>query len=171
MLDVLQVLETEILEIEIELVPDLLVDRFGNADASRVREGLEARGDVHAVAIDPVVLDDHVPEVDADPGLDAFLGAPPRVLRCLLLLDAAGAAHGVHHAVELTQDRVAGRVDHPTLELLDEELHLPVKLLDLIDGRVLVGPHHPTEAADVRHHDGRELATAPGLPLSPGARR
>src|SRR3989442_225935 len=57
MLDVLQLLEAEILQPEVELVPDLLKDRFGNADASRVRQRLAARGDRHSVAIDPVVLD------------------------------------------------------------------------------------------------------------------
>ena len=52
---------------------DLLVDGLGHTDASGGSDRLQSRCDVHAIAIDAVVLHDHVAKMDADPGLDPFV--------------------------------------------------------------------------------------------------
>src|SRR5262249_48904584 len=52
---------------------DLLVDALGHTDASGGSDRLQWRCDVHAIAIDAVVLHDHVAKMDADPGLDPFV--------------------------------------------------------------------------------------------------
>jgi hypothetical protein len=66
------------LEREVELRLDLIVDVARDADTARLGEALEARRDVDAVAVDVVVLDDHVAEVDADAEPDTLLGRPVR---------------------------------------------------------------------------------------------
>ena len=68
--DVLDRLLAEIREGELEPGADLLAHRRGDADAAGLGQGLEARGDVDAVAEDVVALDDHVAEIDADAELD-----------------------------------------------------------------------------------------------------
>jgi hypothetical protein len=56
-----------------DLVVHLLVHGLRHQDVSRLREPLQARGDVHAVAVDLVLLDDHVAHVHADARLDPAL--------------------------------------------------------------------------------------------------
>src|SRR6516162_10269134 len=46
--------------VEIELVPNLVVDRLRNAYRARLRERLEPGGDVDPVAEDIVAVDDHI---------------------------------------------------------------------------------------------------------------
>src|SRR5687768_9281839 len=56
--DVLDAMLSHILEPNGDLVSHLLVRRRRQADASRLREGLEARRDVDAIAVEVAVLDD-----------------------------------------------------------------------------------------------------------------
>ena len=56
--------------IEIELVPDLLVNGMGDANGARLGESLEAGSDVDAIAKDVVAIDDHVAKIDTDPELE-----------------------------------------------------------------------------------------------------
>ena len=56
--------------IEIELVPDLLVNGMGDANRAGLGESLEAGGDVDAIAEDVAAIDDHVAEIDTDPELE-----------------------------------------------------------------------------------------------------
>ena len=56
--------------IEIELIPDLLVNAMGDANGARLGERLKAGGDVDAIAEDVVAVDDDVAEIDTDPQLE-----------------------------------------------------------------------------------------------------
>jgi hypothetical protein len=67
---VLDALLAEILEFHAEPVAGLIADRARDADAAGLGELLQARGHVHAVAEDVVVLADHVAQVDADAEAD-----------------------------------------------------------------------------------------------------
>ena len=78
--DVLQRLLAHILEGEVEPVADMVADRRRNRDAAGLGDAFDARRDVDAVAIDVVVLDDDVAEIDADAELDAAILAARR--RC-----------------------------------------------------------------------------------------
>src|ERR1700677_894445 len=50
--DVLNALIAEVFEVERKLIPDVFLDRSRDADATRVRETLQPRGDIDAIAID-----------------------------------------------------------------------------------------------------------------------
>ena len=52
--------------VDVEPVADLIAHRRRDADAAGVRHRFQPRRDVHAVAKNVVVLDDHVAEIDAD---------------------------------------------------------------------------------------------------------
>src|SRR6185312_3279241 len=78
--DVLDGLLAEVGEGDVlEPAGELVANRAGDADAARLGERLEARGDVDAVAEDVAILVDHVAEVDSDaelhpaPRRDAFV--------------------------------------------------------------------------------------------------
>src|SRR5690348_4725117 len=58
--DVLQRLLAQILEGDVEPAVDLIVHGGGDAYAADLSELLDARGDVHAIAIDVAVLEDDV---------------------------------------------------------------------------------------------------------------
>src|ERR1700732_3754306 len=67
--DVLDAMAAERTVIEIELVPDLVVDGVRNANCARPGERLETGGDVDAIAENIVAVDDDISEIDADPQL------------------------------------------------------------------------------------------------------
>jgi len=85
---------------------------FGQTDSARLRQGLQPRGDIHAVAENIVVLDNDVAEIDADAKLD------PLIQRCIghgmvhRALPSQGAFDGVHHAGKFNQQAVAHQLDH-----------------------------------------------------------
>ena len=108
--DVLDVLLAQILEGDVEPVADLVAHRRRDADAARLGQRLEPRGDIDAVAEDVAVLDDHVAEIDADAELDASAPAARRRLRRAIRCWISTAhVHGVGDALELDQHAVAGR--------------------------------------------------------------
>jgi hypothetical protein len=55
--------------IELELIPDLLVNGMGDANGARLGESLEACSDVNAIAKDVAAIDNHVAKIDTDPEL------------------------------------------------------------------------------------------------------
>ena len=55
-----------VLEADVDAIADAFVDDRGDADAAGLGQRLQPRGDVDAVAVDVVALDDHVAEIDAD---------------------------------------------------------------------------------------------------------
>src|SRR5262249_14510097 len=155
-------LHPEVLEHEIELSVDLLVDGLRDADAAGRGDGLQSRRDIHAVAVDAVILDDHVPQVHADPGLDPLGWFPAGVAGRLRILNRLRTAHGVDHAVELPEDGVTRSVDDTSLMGFDDTLCAVMEFADERRGPFFVPPHHAAEARDVDHEDGRELTTRCG---------
>ena len=145
----------------VDPVADAFIDDGGDADAARLGERLEARGDVDAVAIDVVAFDDHVAQIDADAQNDPRL---VRVLRLLIWCRAARAlhheraVHGIDHAAELRDGAVADQLDDAAVMGGDGgiEHRQPVQL-EGGQGALLVGPHQPRIADHVGREDGREL--------------
>lgn len=66
LIDILEVLFPHVLEDGLDLAPRMAAYVFGDEDAARLGHLFEARGDVHAIAVDVVTLDDDVAEIDAD---------------------------------------------------------------------------------------------------------
>ena len=70
--DVLQPLLAEVAKADVELVHGVVEGRAGDTDPAGLGNGLQPRGDVDAVAVKVVALDDDVAEIDADAELDAL---------------------------------------------------------------------------------------------------
>jgi hypothetical protein len=101
--NVLDLLLAEILKGKGQAVAHVVVNRIGDEYSAGLGQGLQPRCDIHPVAENVVLLNDHVAEVDADAEPD------PLLLRHLGLalghatLDLHSAAHGVDNAHELSQ--------------------------------------------------------------------
>ena len=154
------------LEAKGDLVLDLVVDIARDADAAGLGQLLQSRGNVHAVAIDVVVLDDDVADVDADPEHDA----PVVGLIGLALGDARPGSRGafdrVDHASELDQRTIAGELDDAAVMLGDLRLdEVLAQRFQACVRALLVGRHEPAIADDVRSQDRGQPALHRSRPI------
>jgi len=76
---------------------------IGDEHPAGVGQGLDAGGDIDAVAIEVVALDDHVPEIDADAQFDAAVGRDVGVPLGHRLLHLNRAAHRIDDAGKFHQ--------------------------------------------------------------------
>ena len=90
--------------------------RAGDANTAWLRHRLQTRGDVDAVAIDVVALDDDVAEIDADakPDLPRFGGALIAIGHPAL--DHGSTLDGIDDAGELDERTVAHELDDAAME-------------------------------------------------------
>ncbi len=117
--DVLDLLVAAELISDGELPLDLIVGRAGDDDAAGLGQPLQPVGDIDAVAMDVVALDNDVAEVDADAELDPLVRRHAGVSLCLGLLDLDRATQGVDHAGKLDQQAVAHGLDQASAVLVD----------------------------------------------------
>src|SRR5689334_16596334 len=105
--DVLDLLLTHILKAEIDFVAHLVAHNLADANSARFGQGFQARGDIDAVAIKVVRVDDDVAQIDADAELD-----PPRLRNTGIVpshfaLQFDRAAHCIDDAGELGEQAIA----------------------------------------------------------------
>ena len=113
--DILEFSLAKVADHEIETALDLSVSVLRQADRSGLRDSLETRGDIDAVAHQvSVALFDHVAEMNADPELDAALGRQAGVALHESMLQLDRAAYGVDHAAKFDDEAVARALDHPS---------------------------------------------------------
>ena len=112
----------KILELKVELRLDVLVDRRGQADAAGIGQRFKAGGNIDAVAINVVTLDDHVAEVDADPKLDALGLWLRRAAHYHFPLNSRSAGYGVHDTIKFHQRSIAHQLDDAAAMLGDQRL-------------------------------------------------
>ena len=111
--DVLEGLRSHIITGNLDLAPNLPIGVVRQADASRLGNALKPRGDIDAVAEDVVIINDDVPDVNADPKFDPLVLRYRRILLGHTALDFNGTAYRIHGARKLDQHAVAGGLDDP----------------------------------------------------------
>ena len=111
--DVLQLPFAYILESDIELAPNLPVRVIRDANATGLRQSLQTRCHIHAIAENVTSIDDDVADIDAHAELDALLIWHPGIALGHPALDINSAAHCVHYAAKLGQHPVSGVLDDP----------------------------------------------------------
>jgi hypothetical protein len=99
--------------IEIELVPDLVVDGVRDANRAGLREPLEPHCDVDAISKDAVAVDNNVTEIDADPQFEAALWGHQVIDRTRGPLHLDGAVERVDDTQKIREQAVARRADDP----------------------------------------------------------
>ena len=166
--EILDALLAKILERHAEPVPGLIADRARDADAAGLGELLQARGHVHAIAEDVVVLADHVAEVDADAKADLAPRRHVAVAPRHAPLDLDRTRHGIRDARELDQHAIAGGLDQPPLVLGDRRVdQLETMGLETRERARLIGFHQAAVSDHVGREDGREPAFDCGLVHEP----
>ena len=152
-------MRAEILERDTDLALDLLMGRGREVDAAGLRQRLEPRSDVDAVAVDIGVVDHDVAEVYADAIVEPFVGGQAGIARGHTLLDLDRAPHGVDHARELGQHAVARRLDEAASVLGDFRAdHFTIVRLEGGQRPFLVGAHQPRIAGNVGRQDRGQSA-------------
>src|SRR4029077_2417079 len=151
--DVLQLLVAKVLTRKTDLCANLLVDLAGNADTARLRDSLQPRGDVDAIAEDSIIIVDHVTEVDADTKLHTPLGLDRGIAFDHLPLNGDRALDRVQHAGELGQDAVSGGIDDTSAELADHRQYHRLMALEVAHRARFVGAHQGAVAGDVCGQD------------------
>jgi hypothetical protein len=99
--------------IEIELIPDLLVNSVGDANGAGAGESLEAGGDVDAVTEDVSAINDHVAEIDTDSEFETPVGRDGVVDGASRSLDLDGAVERVDNTRKIRKKAVPRRADDP----------------------------------------------------------
>src|SRR5216684_1084515 len=94
--DVLELPFAFILEGDIELAPNLPVRVIGDANATGLRQSLQTRCHIHAIAENVTSIDDDVADINANPELDALLIWYLGIALGHPALDIKSAAHCVH---------------------------------------------------------------------------
>ena len=135
-----------------------LVHRARHADAARLRQGLEARGGVHAIPEQIAALHHDVAGVHADAKLQSAIRGIARARLCQPLLRLDRALHGIHRARELGQHAIAGGVDDAAAVLGDDAVHDLPPLGQEAERADLIQSHQPSVARHVRRQYGGELA-------------
>src|SRR5215831_16536629 len=106
--DILDGLLPHVLEPEAELVAYLIMHDARHHDPAGIRQRLEPRGHVDAVAKNVVAIDDDVTDIYTDAEPDATLGRHVGVTLGHATLDVDAAANRIDDADELHQQSVRG---------------------------------------------------------------
>jgi hypothetical protein len=157
-----EVAERELAEIDdsdTKAAAHLLDSGAGQDDSTGLGVGLEARSHVHAVAVDVVVLDDDVGDVDCHPEQDAPLNGLLGGDGGHRLLEVVRALGGIARAVKDRDETVASVLDNaasvrvnPRLQRLCTESHQPGV------GVLLVSLHQPAVADPIGDQDRSKAA-------------
>lgn len=100
---------------EVELVLGLLVHIGGNANSSRLRQPLQAIGNIDPVPLNVIAFDNHIPKVDGHAKFKSTIGLPVRIAFNLNVLHVCGAANGIDDTMEFHQQTVAHELDQATV--------------------------------------------------------
>jgi len=133
--------------------------RVGDEHPAGIGERFDPGGDVDAVAVEVIALDDDIAEIDADAQLDAAVRADAGVAFGHRLLHRDGAAHRVDDAGKFHQQAVAGGLDDATAvfgNLRIEEL--AAQRFEAFVSALLIGAHQPRIAGDIGGKDRGEAA-------------
>ena len=111
--NILEGLRPHIIADNLNFATDLPVGVIGHANPARFADALKAGGNVDTIPEDIVVVDDDVPDVDADPQFDPLILRHRRILLGHFTLDFNGTAHRIHGTGKFDQHTVARGLDDP----------------------------------------------------------
>src|SRR5688572_23296210 len=89
-----------------QFVLDLLIDRIGNDDSAWLCQGLQACGDIDAVAIEQAIFFHHVAEVDSDAQSQALIWWKWLILPLDCSLYCLSTMHRIHRTGEMRHQTV-----------------------------------------------------------------
>ena len=144
---------------EFKFVFDLFESASRYTDAPGRCQGFQTGRHIHPVTINPLAVDDHIAEIDADAKQHAPLLGQGVIAHFQVGLDLEGTLHRLDHTVEFGQQIVTGRVDHPPAMMMDQAGHRFFVSCQRADGRGLVQTHQAAVARHVGAENSREFAS------------
>ena len=149
------VLVAEIIPANRQFALDLLVDAAGNAHSTGLRESLQPRRDIDAIAHQVVALDHHVADVDSDAELHPAVVGERGCQSSMLCWIFKRGAHCLHGAGEFRNDAVAGAAEDPAFVRADDRGDPLATVLKRPIGSLLIGAHHAGIARAIGGEDCR----------------
>ena len=149
--NILEGLRPHIITGNLDLAPDLPPGVIGHADAARFGDAFKAGGNVDTIPEDIVVVDDDVPDMDADPEFDPFVLRQGGVLLGHAALDFNGTAYRIHRTGKLDEHSVARSLDDPAA--MGGDCGIDEGLSDRLEPgqrAFLVGTHEAAVPGDIR---------------------
>ena len=138
-----------------QLADHLVESGGGDHDAAGLGQAFQPGGDVDAVAVEIVAVDQHVAQVDADAKADALVLGSAGLPLHHAALDVDGAGDRLDHARELDQGAVAHELDQPAAMVGQQRVdQLGAMRLQAGQGRGLGRLHQPAVADHVGRQDG-----------------
>lgn len=102
---------------------------FTGASTAWIGHFLEPGGDINAVTVDVLPLDDHIPEIDADAEQNVPIVSIAGICGCQSLLHLDLAGDGIDRTCELHQYAIAHELDDAAMMFGDRRLHNARKTL------------------------------------------
>jgi hypothetical protein len=143
--------------IEIELVPDVLVDGVRNANGAGLGERLEPGGDVDAVTKNVVAVYDHIAQIDADPQLETAFRRDRVVDRAQRPLHLERAVQCIDDTGEIRQQAVARRADDSPAMRCDQRVDSVAQLTESSMRARLILAHEAAETDHIGMQNGGEF--------------
>src|SRR3984893_8784418 len=157
--DFLDLLLASVLKDEVELVAHLVAHDPADADPAGLGQRLQPCGDIDPVAINVVLLDDDIAEIDADAEFDAPHLVNLDIAQRHLALQLDCTTHRIDDARDLGPQSITGRFDNAAAMLGD--LGVRYFAAQRRQDRVrafLVLAHQPRIARDIGRQDRRQPA-------------
>ncbi len=141
-IDILDTYVAAVLETNVDPIADALVDDRGDADPTGLGEGFQSRGDVDTLAVDIVVFNDDIAEIDADSEHDGRLARGCTWQRGARALHRKGAVYSIDHAAELDDGTITDQLHDAAVVggdgWVEDDLSVPLQSSQCAR---LVGPH------------------------------
>src|SRR5437879_13061649 len=110
---------SHIVEGDVDLSAELASRVVGDANAARLRDPLKAHRNIDRITKDVVIVDNDIPDVNADAELDPLVLWHIDILFGHAALNLVGTSHGVDQAGELNEGAVPCILDDTSVMLSD----------------------------------------------------
>ena len=147
-----------------QFADDLLMQRTGDADVGRLRDLLQPRRHVDAVAEQVAAVNHHVAKIEANAELHAPFRREIGVSPFQIALDRDRCPDRLHGALELGDQAVAGRAEDAPPMLVHEARDRRAVGGKRCERAFLVGRDKATVASDIGSKDYGELPFQEGSP-------
>ena len=121
--NIFQMALADILEWNLNDLPNLIVDGLRDTNSSRLGDLFEANSDVHAGTVKIVLFGDHIPEIHANAELHSLVLRDGDIAFLDFVLNLDSAANGLNNARELGDDAVSCCAEDVALMGGDQLLH------------------------------------------------
>jgi hypothetical protein len=155
LLDVLDLLGSEIGKVERHRFAYIPISDFREADATWISKAFQPGGYVYAIPEQIASAHHHVADVDSDSKLKALGFRLVLIGGCKRVLHLNGTLNGINGAGELRQDAVSGCVGNPPTMLDNQAIHDFAVCRQSAKGARLILVHEPGVTSDIGGKNGR----------------